>query len=133
MTMLETAKEFQEACDMGKGWEGCSQFCASNATFSVQAEALAGIDTLEGYVDWAKGILTPLPNGSYEVKSFAIDEERGNVSVYAVFMGTHTGEGGPVPPTGRSTSTESGSPNSFAKERCRHSSSSKTCSDASRK
>ena len=40
------------------------------------------------------------------VKSFAIDEERGNVSVYAVFMGTHTGEGGPVPPTGRSTSTD---------------------------
>ena len=28
------------------------------------------------------------------------------VSVYAVFSGTHTGEGGPVAPTGKSTSSD---------------------------
>jgi len=40
------------------------------------------------------------------VKSFALDPERNNVCVYAVFFGTHTGEGGPVPPTGKAMSTD---------------------------
>ena len=48
-----------------------------------------------------KNLLTPLPDGIAEVKSFAVDETRNNVAVYGVFRGTHTGEGGPVAPTGR--------------------------------
>jgi len=36
----------------------------------------------------------------------ATDHERNNVSAYGVFSGTHTGEGGPVPPTGKSMSTD---------------------------
>ena len=47
------------------------------------------------------GLLTPLPDGGYEVRSFAVDEDRNNVAAYGVFRGTHTGEGGPVPPTGK--------------------------------
>ena len=43
-----------------------------------------------------------MPDGRYELKSFAIDTERTNVTAYAVFKATHTGEGGP-PPTGKST------------------------------
>ena len=63
--------------------------------------ALAGIDTLEGYTEWMKGFFTPVPDGTYDLRSFAVDEARGNVMAYGVFRGTHTGEGGPVPPTGR--------------------------------
>jgi predicted ester cyclase len=37
---------------------------------------------------------------------FAVDPLRTNVAAYGVFHGTHTGEGGPVPPTGRKTSTD---------------------------
>ena len=44
-----------------------------------------------------------LPDARYDLKSFATDEERNNVAAYAVFHGTRTGPGGPVPPTGRST------------------------------
>jgi hypothetical protein len=40
------------------------------------------------------------------VKSFATDAERKSVCAYGVFHGTHTGPGGPVPPTGRRTSTD---------------------------
>ena len=43
-------------------------------------------------------ILTALPDGRYELKSFATDEARNNVAAYAVFHGTHTGPGGPVLP-----------------------------------
>ena len=47
-----------------------------------------------------KGLLTPVPDGHYELRSFVVDDDRQNVSAYAVFRGTNTGEGGPVPPTG---------------------------------
>jgi predicted ester cyclase len=53
-----------------------------------------------------KGIMTVLPDARYDVRSFATDTERNNVSGYGVFHGTHTGEGGPVPATGKSTSTD---------------------------
>jgi len=53
-----------------------------------------------------KGILTVLPDARYEVKSFATDSARNNVAAYGVFHGTHTGEGGPVPATGRRVSTD---------------------------
>ena len=53
-----------------------------------------------------KGLLTPLPDGIAEVKSFAVDETRNNVTAYGVFHGTHTGEGGPVAPTGKSAAAD---------------------------
>jgi predicted ester cyclase len=53
-----------------------------------------------------KGMMVVLPDAHYELKSFATDPERQNVSAYAVFHGTHTGEGGPAAPTGKSLSTD---------------------------
>ena len=100
-SIKETAERFYEACETGKGWEGTEQFCHPGATFSAQADALVDIDTMQAYTDWMKGLLTPVPDGRYEVLSFAVDEERNNVSACGVFRGTHTGEGGPVPPTGK--------------------------------
>ena len=64
------------------------------------------VKTLEQYTDWMKAIMTILPDGHYEIKSFATDTTRNNVAAYAVFHGTYTGPGGPVPPTGRGTSTD---------------------------
>ena len=79
----------------------CRQYCHAGATFSAQAQALAGVATLEGYTEWMKGLLTPIPDGRYEIRSFAEDEGRKNVAAYGVFRGTHTGQGGPVPATGK--------------------------------
>jgi predicted ester cyclase len=99
--ILEKAKLFFEACETGKGWESCNDYCHPDATFSAQAGALADISTLEGYTEWMKGLFTPVPDGRYELRFFAEDEERGCVAAYAVFNGTHTGPGGPVDPTGK--------------------------------
>jgi predicted ester cyclase len=104
--MREAAERFFDACETGKGWEVCGQYCHSGATFSAQAEALAGIDTLEAYTKWMKRLLTPLPDARYELRSFAVDEGRNSVAAYAVFRATHTGEGGPVPPTGRTVEAD---------------------------
>jgi steroid delta-isomerase-like uncharacterized protein len=100
--MKNLAKRFFDACETGKGWDEASQYCHADASFSAQTGALNGIDTLQAYTEWMKGLFTSIPDGAYEVRSFAVDEERNNVAAYGVFRGTHTGDGGPVPPTGKS-------------------------------
>ncbi len=105
-SITETAKKFFDSCEKGKGWDECKNYCTADATFSAQAEPLAEIQSLEQYAEWMKGLLTFMPDAEYEIKSFATDEERNNVSAYAVITGTHTGEGGPVPPTGKKTESD---------------------------
>jgi predicted ester cyclase len=101
-----TAEQFFKSCEEGKGWEGCKAYCHPTATFSAQAEPLADLTTLQQYTDWMKGALVLLPDGRYELKAFGTDEARQSVCAYGVFSGTHTGEGGPCPPTGRSMKTD---------------------------
>ncbi len=105
-SIVEVAEQFFEACETGGGWEACQAFCVPAATFASQAEPLVGIMTLDGYTEWMKGLLSFMPDGSYSVRSFAVDEKRQNVSAFAVFSATHTGEGGPCPPTGKSTKAD---------------------------
>ena len=98
--MENAAKSFFEACETGQGWAACQQFCTPDASFSCQADALAEVKTLEGYTDWMKGLFGPIPDGSYTLKAWGVDNDRKAVVAAAVFTGTQTGEGGPVPPTG---------------------------------
>lgn len=103
---LESAKQFFEACETGKGWEVCNEFCHHEATFSSQTTVLADISTLEDYTEWMKNLLTPIPDGHYVLKFFAMDDDRNSAAAFAVFHGTQSGEGGPVPPTGNSISAD---------------------------
>jgi len=100
------AEAFFDACETGKGWEVCGAFCTPDARFAAQASPLSDMKTLSQYTEWMKAMLTLFPDGRYELKSFATDEVRRNVAAYGVFHATHTGEGGPVPPTGRRMSTD---------------------------
>ena len=120
MSMTETARKFVEACDTGEGWAECAQYCHDGATFSCQADALAEISTLEGYTDWAQGLLTPIPDGHYELKSLSSDEERGVVTAFAVFKGSQTGPGPVDPPTGKSVATDYVYAMEFDGDRIRH-------------
>lgn len=104
-SIADVAMKFFEACEAGKGWEACKSHCAPDASFSSQAEPLADVKSLAEYADWMQGLMKMMPNGHYEVKSFATDRTRNNVVAYAVFKGTHTGDSGP-PPTGKSTSSD---------------------------
>lgn len=100
-SIRETAEQFFDACERGKGWAVCQQYCHPGATFSAQADALTGVTTVQGYTDWMQGLFTPLPDASYELKAFAVDERRNTVLGFAVFRGSNTGPGGPTPPTGK--------------------------------
>ena len=42
----DAAQRFFDACETGKGWEGCRQYCHPGATFSAQAGALANVNTV---------------------------------------------------------------------------------------
>jgi predicted ester cyclase len=104
--IVQVAQHFFDACEAGKGWEVCSAYCHPNASFEAQAEPLAETRTLQAYTDWMKGLLGFMPDGHYEIRSFAVDEQRQSVSAYGVFFATHTGQGGPCPPTGKSTKSD---------------------------
>ena len=100
------AGKYFEACETGKGWQGCKKYCKADATFSAQAEPLAQIHSLQDYTEWMKGLMTFMPDNRYEVKSFATDQERKNVCAYGVFYGTHSAPGGPCPPTGKNVKSD---------------------------
>lgn len=117
--ITDTAMKFFEACEAGKGWEACKAYCAADASFACQAEPLMEVRTLQAYADWMQGLIKMMPDGRYELKSFATDEQRANVTAYAVFKGTHTGAGGP-PPTGKSTQSDYVYNMHFADGKIRH-------------
>jgi predicted ester cyclase len=118
--ITKIARQFFEACESGQGWATCRQWCMPDATFAAQAEPLADVRTLEQYTEWMRGLLGFIPDGRYELRSFAVDDERHAVSAYAVFNGTHTGEGGPCPPTGRQVASDYVYVMFFEGERIRH-------------
>ena len=120
MSISNNARDFFEACETGKGWDGCSQYCHDEATFSCQADALADVSTLAGYADWMKGLLVPVPDGRYELTAFASDEGRNSVVAAAIFHGTHTADGGPVPATGNIVAADYAYVMSFEDGKIRH-------------
>ncbi|MFC7737993.1 ester cyclase [Roseomonas sp. GCM10028921] len=119
-SITHTAQAFLEACESGGGWQGCVAYCHPDASFACQADALADIRTLQAYTEWMKRLLGFMPDGRYTLKSFAADEARRNVVAFATFHGTHTGEGGPMPPTGKHTDTDYVYVMDFDGEKIRH-------------
>ncbi|MGI9624966.1 MAG: nuclear transport factor 2 family protein [Acidimicrobiales bacterium] len=120
MSITQSAGAFVDACDSGRGWEECAQYCHDGATFAVQADALAEISTVEGYVGWARDLLTPVPDGDYELKSLATDDDRSTVVAFAVFKGSQTGPGPVDPPTGNSVASDYVYVMNFDGDRIRH-------------
>ena len=107
MTPYETASRFFHACESLEGWAGCQQYVADNAQFNAQCEPLVDVNTVQAYCDWLAGLGGgPLNGCSYQLHSSAYDEPNNTALFFGTFNGTHVGEGGPVPATQQSTSTD---------------------------
>ena len=107
MSAFENAKKFFDACETGQGWAGCGQYVSDGAPFAAQCEPLVDISTVQGYCDWMAAIgNVTLPGATYDVHASAYDESTRTAIFFATFHAKHTGEGGPVPPTGRETHTD---------------------------
>ena len=119
-TILESAKLFFDACETGKGWDICKDYCHADASFSAQTGALDGINSLQSYCQWMQELLTPIPDAHYELKFFAVDESRNAVTAVAVIHGTQTGPGGPVPATGKTIAADYAYCMEFGGDRIKH-------------
>ena len=104
MSAFETASKFFHACESLQGWAGCSQYTARDATFIAQSEPLVDITTVEGYCEWMAGLGNgPLPGCRYDLHASAWDDNSGTALFFATFLAKNSGEGGPVPATGKET------------------------------
>ena len=107
MSTFDAAKSFFEACEQPLGWAGCRPYVADGAPFVAQSEPLGEITTVEAYCEWMKGFATiTAPGATYDLHTASFDESTRTAVFFATFHATHTGDGGPVPPTGKSTDTD---------------------------
>ncbi|MFQ5983269.1 MAG: hypothetical protein ACE5KS_07835 [Woeseiaceae bacterium] len=106
MSAFDNATKFFHACDSLKGWDECSQYVEADAPFSAQSEPLVDLKTVEDYVNWMTNFgENVVPGSSYELHISAFDETTNTSVFFATFTASHTGEGGPVPPTNKETNT----------------------------
>ena len=61
---MQAATAFFKACEAGKGWAECAQYCAPNAAFACQAlDLLPGpppvseCKTVEAYAQWMRAVV----------------------------------------------------------------------------
>ncbi|MGI9327001.1 MAG: nuclear transport factor 2 family protein [Pseudomonadales bacterium] len=106
MSAFDVASRFFEACEKPLGWAGCRAYVAEGAAFTAQSEPIAEIDTVEAYCEWMKSFGTVTAAGAtYELHASAFDDKTRTAMFFATYHATHTGEGGPVPPTGKRTNS----------------------------
>ena len=107
MSAFGNASKFFHACESLEGWAGCREYVAAGAPFTAQSEPLVDIATVEAYTEWMAGIgKGPLVGCRYDLHSASYDEANKTATFVATFTATHTGEGGPVPPTNLQTQTD---------------------------
>jgi hypothetical protein len=107
MTAYENAKKFFDSCEAAAGWEGCKAYVVANAPFVAQSEPLAEVTTVEAYCEWMKGLGTiTAPGATYDLHASCYDERTRTALFFATYHATHSGEGGPIPPTGKTTHSD---------------------------
>lgn len=107
MSAFENAKKFFAACEQPAGWAGCEQYVVENAPFRAQSEPLVDVKTVAAYCDWMAGFGTvTAPGATYDLHSASFDEGTRTAVFFATYHAKHTGEGGPVPPTGKETHSD---------------------------
>jgi hypothetical protein len=106
MNLFDNAKRFFEACESAQGWQGCKQYVQDGAIFNAQSEPLVELNDVKGYCEWVADFGNIIsPQGSYTLHTSSFDNSTNTAIFFATFHAKHTGEGGPVPPTGKSVDT----------------------------
>lgn len=103
-TMRQAAERFIHSVKPGQGWEAWEPYCHPDASFRKLGTSSLGIevhDSLREFAESTKALLVLFPDLREELHSLATDEEKNIAIAYLMIKGTHTGEGGPVPPTGK--------------------------------
>lgn len=106
-TGFTNAKLVIDCVDNGRDFEAVREYIVEDAPFECQADAMKDLKTIEDYANWMVGIgNTTAPGFTIDKHCSAWDEDNNIAIHYATFHATHTGEGGPVPPTNKSMHTD---------------------------
>ena len=106
MNSFENAEKFFHNCETSAGWDACKDYVAKDAQFTAQSEPLTEVKTVKSYVEWMAGFGTvTAPGSKYELHTAAYDKVNNTAIFFATYTATHTGEGGPVPPTNQTTNS----------------------------
>ncbi|WP_215223679.1 hypothetical protein [Echinicola shivajiensis] len=107
MKAFENAKTFFHNCESAKGWEACKSYVAENAKFNAQSEALNDITKVQDYVNWVEHLSNiTMPGSTYNLHASAYDESNSTALFFSTFTGKHSGDGGPIAPTNKTTNSE---------------------------
>ena len=105
---FQEATKFVEALEAGKGWKFCQDYVVDEATtFEVQAETFKDTKTVKAYNEWMENFIGKIcPDYTYELRGAAFDEKRSVAIFVCTGKATHTLDGGPVPPTNKTGTTD---------------------------
>jgi hypothetical protein len=72
--------------------------------FEAQSEPLIDITSVKDYCQWMAGFGNiTAPGATYDLHAANYDEQTRTAMFFATYNAKHTGDGGPVPPTGKET------------------------------
>jgi len=100
----QAAERILQNVKPGHGWEAWQPYCHPDATFRKVGTSSVGMEvheSLPAFAESTKVMAALFPDIREEVRSLAIDEEQDIAIAHVVIKGTHTGDGGPVPPSGK--------------------------------
>ena len=104
MTAFENARKFFDACEAPAGWAGCKAYVEAGAPFVAQSEPLADIKTVEAYCEWMASFgKVTAPGATYDLHTASYDDAKKTAVFFATYHAKHSGPGGPVPPTNKTT------------------------------
>eukprot|EP00755_Sulcionema_specki_P020342 Sspe_Gene.71655::Locus_42561_Transcript_1_1_Confidence_1.000_Length_3641::g.71655::m.71655/K15013/ACSBG; long-chain-fatty-acid--CoA ligase ACSBG len=101
---LAAAQGIFESIESGEGWHTLELSCSLGAVFSCDAFPLRSITTVKEYAEWRADMVKHISKDlECEIKTTSVTGNE--VTISASATGTHTGRGGPVPPTKRRMTT----------------------------
>jgi len=107
MNAFENAQKFFHNCESAKGWKSCADFVVGDGKFLAQSEPLMEVKDIKSYVEWVEGLSNvTMPGSRYDLHAAAYDAANNTAIFFSSFIGTHSGDGGPVSPTGKTTNTD---------------------------
>ena len=106
MSGFDNAKKVATTIDLVGHWSDIEDLVATDAPFDCQAPALKDVTTVKGWYDWMTNFNANIAPGCKPTNViFAYDEDSNTCLMDATYTATHTGDGGPVPATNKSTAT----------------------------
>jgi hypothetical protein len=101
------AKKIMDVIDHVKPWADIAELVVEDCPFLCQADALKGVTTVKAWYDWMVNFETNIAPGCKPiVHQVAWDAENKAALLNATFLATHSGDGGPLPATNKSTKTD---------------------------